>query len=132
MPHTYVLMHYLTGHSAGRAGLSPAIVFVPLLPILVFALCVIVDRSRPVDDSDGGGGRDGGSGPPMPKGPAPGAQPDWWPEFERQFAAHVAAASADARMRTPMPARTRDGSASAHPGDVDRVLLTIPTQGSAD
>ena len=37
------------------------------------------------DDSAGGGG----SGGPPPEPPPP-DEPTWWPEFEREFAAHVA------------------------------------------
>jgi hypothetical protein len=47
-------------------------------------------RRRPSDDDDGdfrGGGGRGGPGPDVPRGPD--SDPAWWPDFERQFAAHV-------------------------------------------
>ena len=47
-------------------------------------------RPRPCDDDDGdsgGGDGRGGPGPHAPRSPA--GDPAWWPEFERQFAAHV-------------------------------------------
>jgi hypothetical protein len=43
---------------------------------------------EPDDDDDredgGGGGRR-----PTPPGPRSSPEPDWWPEFERQFAAYM-------------------------------------------
>jgi hypothetical protein len=40
------------------------------------------------DDSEDGGNEDGGGGPG--RGPTPpDADPPWWPEFERDFAAYV-------------------------------------------
>jgi hypothetical protein len=40
------------------------------------------------DDGDGQGGGGQGRGPTPPARP-PDSDPIWWPEFERQFAAHV-------------------------------------------
>ena len=40
------------------------------------------------DDDDDGGSKTPSSGPPPPCAPT-GADPAWWPEFEREFAAHV-------------------------------------------
>jgi hypothetical protein len=44
------------------------------------------------DSDDGGGGlrRDDGVAPRPPQPPTTGTDPEWWPEFEHQFAAHVA------------------------------------------
>jgi hypothetical protein len=44
-------------------------------------------RRGPSDDDDGDFGGGGGPGPDLPRGPE--GDPAWWPEFERQFAAHV-------------------------------------------
>jgi hypothetical protein len=43
------------------------------------------------DDTERSGGP-GGRGPetPSPPAPRPDGDPDWWPEFERAFAAYVA------------------------------------------
>jgi hypothetical protein len=45
------------------------------------------------DSDDGGGGLrrdDAGGAPRPPQPPAAGTDPEWWPEFESQFASHVA------------------------------------------
>jgi hypothetical protein len=42
------------------------------------------------DDPDSGWGRGGGGPGPDSGPPQPETGPSWWPEFERQFAAHVA------------------------------------------
>jgi hypothetical protein len=45
------------------------------------------------DSDDGGGGlrrHDAGGAPRPPQPPTAGTDPEWWPEFEREFAAHVA------------------------------------------
>jgi hypothetical protein len=44
------------------------------------------------DGADGGGGGGGGGVRPPGGGPPvlPGADPEWWPQFEREFAAHAA------------------------------------------
>jgi hypothetical protein len=60
---------------------------------IVFVIAAIAARLSPPrrrgddDDTDfgGGGGRRGPKAPNDPEG-----DPAWWPEFERQFAAHVA------------------------------------------
>jgi hypothetical protein len=61
--------------------------------------------TRGGDDVGGGGdspdGRDPGRPPP---GGGVSEDPDWWEEFERQFAAYVA--SADARPRNVRPSRS--------------------------
>jgi hypothetical protein len=53
------------------------------------------------DDLDGGGDGPGGRdpGPPQPGGGAS-KDPDWWPEFERQFAAYVATRRRAASQRS--------------------------------
>ena len=63
--------------------------------MLLFRVCRTVQPERRDDeDTDPGGG---GGGPGRPRGPSsgprgPASDPVWWPEFERQFAAHIEAA----------------------------------------
>jgi hypothetical protein len=61
----------------------------------VLALAVAVARRvRRDDGEDEAGGEGGGGNDRLPRPPdAPAGEPDWWPEFERAFAAHVAARS---------------------------------------
>ncbi len=74
-------------------GLGTLAVIVGLLVCMVVAVIpairsLIAQRPRPFEDGgssdDGGGGLRRPQGPPGPDGPA------WWPEFEREFARHVA------------------------------------------
>jgi hypothetical protein len=49
-------------------------------------------RERGPGEDDAGGGGGGGSVRRMPPGrppEPPGADPEWWPSFEREFAAYV-------------------------------------------
>ena len=55
-------------------------------------------------DGEGGGGGWGGGGSP-PKG-SPNTNPEWWPEFERQFAGHVASHLDERTHITGAAART--------------------------
>jgi hypothetical protein len=75
------------------AQMMATLVMLTLLGFLLDAtwLCVAVDRLRKLDhgseggEGEGGGGR-GGPGPPRPPHPRPPSEdPDWWPEFERDF-----------------------------------------------
>ena len=81
-----------------------AVISVTLTSVVtILAIATIVaglrrhQRRGDDDDADfpGGGGR-GGPGPDVPRGPE--GDPAWWPEFERQFAAHVT----DVRRSTAM------------------------------
>ena len=77
-----------------------------LLTLLGFVLdatwlCFAMDRLAKLDhgnegeEGDGGGG--GGPGPPSPAHPRPPSRdPDWWPEFEREFRDYL-----EPRERTP-------------------------------
>src|SRR4051812_45994385 len=60
--------------------------------------------------SDDGGGGGGGGTRRHPPGPSPGcgSDPEWWPEFEREFAAHVARGE----QTVPPPARAGSGGPS--------------------
>jgi hypothetical protein len=74
-------------HAATAAAL---IVYLSLLVLAGIWVAVHVARHRDEpgdDDSDHDEG--GGLRRPKPTGPRPDPGPDWWPEFERQFAAYV-------------------------------------------
>jgi hypothetical protein len=61
------------------------------------------DGGRNPSDDDGGGGTGPGPDRISPRG-SPGTDPEWWPEFERQFADHIGAQArvqADALSRRP-------------------------------
>jgi hypothetical protein len=63
---------------------------VPLAAVLVLVLGPPEPGGREDDQGDsGGGGGPGGPPPPSPGPSRPGSGADWWPEFERQFAAYV-------------------------------------------
>jgi hypothetical protein len=82
-------------------GRPPAINWVAVISATIASVVIIFGiastvaglgrpRRRPGDDDDGdsgGGDGRGGPGPHVPRGPA--GDPAWWPEFERQLAAHV-------------------------------------------
>jgi hypothetical protein len=59
--------------------------------LLLGALVPPRPEHRDDGDTDSGWGRGGPGGPPGPGDgpPRPESGPLWWPEFERQFAAHV-------------------------------------------
>jgi hypothetical protein len=81
---------------SGGSGITPTIVCVVtyLLLLVVFAVVCVRWASR-TDDEDtepggGGGGPGPGPGGGGPDGPRhPGGGFEWWPEFERQFAAYI-------------------------------------------
>jgi len=69
--------------------------------IICLAVCSVRGWKPPgdgSDDDDGGGGGGGGGVDLTPPNRSPDADPEWWPEFERQFAAYVK--SRRARQRT--------------------------------
>jgi hypothetical protein len=67
-----------------------------VLMITIAGIWVLVHVARHEgsgDDDDSDRGEDpggGGPGVPSPPSPRPDGDPDWWPEFERAFASHVA------------------------------------------
>jgi len=98
-------------HGLGGAGAPPpspvtvgftiAVVISLLLVVLTVTVVVIVGLSNGHENDDGTDeGGPGGQGPKPPDlGPSD-PDPVWWPEFERQFAAHVCAREgADRRQR---------------------------------
>ena len=81
-------------HSAGTAaGWSTTFACVVgiLLVVTGFVIaCIGRPHGRRGGDADADSGSGGGGGSRRPDGPRPpGGDPQWWPEFERQFAAHV-------------------------------------------
>jgi hypothetical protein len=99
MTHSGLVFAALNGEA--RPELSPLLGYASFLLVVVITLVGIwllvrvASQSDSGDDDGGdggerGGGPDGGGGgtPPGP-GPRPDGDPDWWPEFERAFAAHV-------------------------------------------
>jgi hypothetical protein len=71
--------------------------------VAVFCLTLALIRDRPPpgregDDNHGSGPGGGGPRRPGPDGgDAPGGAPEWWADFERQFAAYVSERKASVR-----------------------------------
>lgn len=83
-------------HQAAPADWLGYLVFLLLIGSVVvgvwFAWRAGRRQDHGADDSDegeAGGGRGGPRRGPSPTGPSPDAEPEWWPEFERQFAAYL-------------------------------------------
>jgi hypothetical protein len=78
-------------HAAGGAA---TVAILAAMGAAQLALLLILWRAfrsdGPDDDSPGSDGDGPGRGRRRPRKPPPDA-PDWWPEFERDFAEHVAA-----------------------------------------
>jgi hypothetical protein len=79
-----------------------------VIGIYGFALLAIaIAAIRAGGGADGGPGNGGGGGglprrPQTPPGPPDAGEPPWWPQFEREFAAYVAArARRDGRDAVP-------------------------------
>jgi hypothetical protein len=74
-------------HPGGPPAAVIAIVIGAVLTLAIVLLWLHMGNSGPgpgdSDDDSGGGGR-------RPPEPPPPADPGWWPEFERDFAAYVA------------------------------------------
>jgi hypothetical protein len=109
MPATAVGFARASAWAARSASTTPSwLAVVAVLACVLFAVCVVwlfAAGPGPHDRPDGednrgsgpGGGGRGPGGPPS-SGPdgrtSPGDEPAWWPEFEREFAAYVAARTA--------------------------------------
>lgn len=64
---------------------------------MVLGFYAVIEALDSIGGTPGGGDDDHGHGPDTPRGPGPGPgsqEPEWWPEFERQFASYVARRSA--------------------------------------
>jgi hypothetical protein len=96
----YVHSAQMAGAGAHRASLGDAVAIAILVGLGLFGVLftVIVTLIRPPSDhrdgADGDSGPGGGGRGPRregPDGPQPsGGDPEWWPEFERQFDEYVA------------------------------------------
>jgi hypothetical protein len=82
------------GTTIGGFAATAVMVGLCLIGVLVVVIVVLIERrSDRRDGTDGEWGSGGGGRGPhggKPDGPQPtGDAPEWWPEFERQFAEHV-------------------------------------------
>lgn len=76
--------------SALAIALTVGILLVTLLGTAWFVLTQSSGRGRGADDDDANPGPGGGGSGRPPNGPSgPTSEPEWWGEFERQFAAYV-------------------------------------------
>lgn len=82
------------------AWVAVAVLGATVLAFVLAAAWVMSWSSWDGQRGDDGDGEDGGGGrrpdPPAPSRP-PDGEPVWWPEFEREFAAHVARVARGAR-----------------------------------
>ena len=82
--------HHATAATSWESGLAVAVLVMLVLAGVTLAVLRMPPYPGGDEDADSGPGR-GGSGRWPPAGPRqPEGEPEWWPEFERQFAAHVA------------------------------------------
>jgi hypothetical protein len=105
-PHFLLAGHFLVVQRApadGPTGSAPALEILTLIAVgaLFVAVTLVVigllrARATGDGDDDSGPGRGGPQPPSGDPGPS-GANPTWWPEFERDFAAYL---EATARRRT--------------------------------
>jgi hypothetical protein len=76
--------------SALAISLTLGILVLTLLGTAWFVLTQSSRGGRGADDDDANPGPGGGGSGPSPNGPSgPTSEPEWWGEFERQFAAYV-------------------------------------------
>ncbi len=108
--------HGATAPATWETGLAIGVAF--LLMACVAAIVVLVPPRPPGHDSDeDAGSGPGGEGPGLwrPDAPRrPNGEPDWWPEFEQQFAAHVTARSSQIRSKSLQPAEVDQGTFSSN------------------
>jgi len=105
--HSFMLAVATSGGAAlaGTRGNGDPAIAIALLTLITFgglAIGLLAWRARPSqedDDGDSGSGGGGGRRRPTPP-PQPGGDPVWWPEFERQFAAHVRSRSQEGSTMT--------------------------------
>ena len=82
--------HHAMAAASWETGLAVVIMVMLVLAGVTLAVLRMPRYPGGDEDSDSGPGR-GGPGRWPPPGPrTPEGEPEWWPEFERQFAAHVA------------------------------------------
>lgn len=89
--------------SAAWAGYVVAAVLSFALVLAAIYACWSLGRNESGGSDSNDGGDDGGGRRPTPPPNSPSGpgqtDPEWWPEFERQFAAHVAGPDALVRGR---------------------------------
>ena len=98
MPHTSVALlragSSTAHHATAAAGWETSLAVVVLVMVVLAGARLASLRMPPNpgsdDDTDSGPGHGGPDGRPPPGPRQPEGEPGWWPEFERQFAAHVA------------------------------------------
>jgi hypothetical protein len=91
-------------HADQAASSDPGILLVGGCFLVIAALGAwLYTRHHRPDDAggDGGSGGRGGPGGPPPE-PHPPDSPTWWPEFEREFAAHVAGKHENEKRPVPV------------------------------
>jgi hypothetical protein len=88
--------HDQASHATGQVITGLVIGIVVVLVLFVTFVAWWARRGGSDDPGDGGGGGGGGGSPPDPSP----SGPPWWPEFEREFADHVA------RVRSELPGST--------------------------
>lgn len=77
---------------------------VAVIGLVIWRLCVGDGGNDESDDEGGGGGGGGGGRKRTPPRGSPGNEPEWWPEFEREFAIYVT-------NRLAVASLTRDSNA---------------------
>jgi hypothetical protein len=85
--------------TVGERGPTPALAALAAGLCLTWAALfdfIVRDDEPPDADDDDGNGGGGWTPPPAPPRGGLGRDPDWWPEFERAFSAHVAGGAASA------------------------------------
>lgn len=92
---------------AGSAPEWTRIVAVCAMFLAFWAVAAVVSAIGGTPDDDGSGGLTGGdwdpSSPEAPPGGTDDSDPDWWPEFERDFANYVAQSLPPLRRETHAP-----------------------------
>ncbi len=73
----------------------------------IWIMVHVARHGRGDDAGESGGDGGGGGGSPKPPDPRPRPDPDWWPEFERQFAAYVRSGAQPTRVKTARAQPTR-------------------------
>ena len=131
MPHSHFLLagHFLVVQRAPRdrhAGSAPTTEILALIALgaLFVAVTLVVIgllRARATDDGDDDSGP-GRGGPQPPSGdPGPsGADPAWWPEFERDFATYLEATGRRRTDRVGLTRVDRQGRHAARSADSSR------------
>jgi hypothetical protein len=102
--------------AAPTSGTGITLAVCAILILATLTILVIAIRSGHGDDSDDDGPPPGGGGPDRPRPPQGGPsieEPQWWPDFERQFREYAETmARRPPRTRRRSALRSRDASPS--------------------